>query len=480
MVNAKLNLTFSMIVWLLCSVIFMAASQTPNSDVKDIGIKGGSLGVQTDNYYVAVIIPEGAILENTTVTLTVKPATKWGPFGKNVITGISLKPSGLHFYEPVEVTTCNYLYDISDNDEIFWLKTNMLAIPCIDHSVSTDENVVTGTTYLSGNFVVASPTINEVLQQAKRLMDFYGSTEEQLPASVTQKNKGPNPDIEYPEEGDCMGWQEVIKVVRGMIRYCERANMAGKTYESGLWRQYIDEFMRKAVDNFLKKPIPEDPCGLYLWAAQAYAELEISTGVNVGPDPSALQERLASILDRCMFRFTLETRVWINRKERWDDGGTVDEHMNRHGTYYFNVPFYKTSQKVDDLEVQGSGEETIEYEKKVTVGDKERNESKSGVRKVTDVKGSLYLTSSDVGLHKIEATVSLYFQHNIKSKSWGVGYGSTGKYDLSSVDNAKSKETKTFLVDNYESKIGDDNAGWSMKVVLLQEPSGKDKPTECW
>ncbi len=462
-----------------------ALTQSASSDTQEISNQGGALMVQTDDYFVTVDIPAGALPEAITLTLSVKPATKWGPFIRNMIKGISIQPSGVLFYEPVRISACSYSdYELTENDGIFLLETNQLAIPCGDHDVSMDEGMIAGTSYESGNFVIASPSFGEVNQQAERVMEYARRRSgNDLSGTIPQQRHGPCPDIDSPEEGDCMGWQYTQKVVRGMLDYCKRAILAGKTYEEEIWRQEINEFAQKAINDFLKKPVPDEPCGLYLHAAMKYREMELLGLVSSeAADSSPLDKRLTSLFDNCLYRFTLETREWIKRKERRDDDAQVDEELNRHGLYYFSMPIFGLSgTEMFGEKVNGNGSESIFYKKSFVLDKKQRHETKSGERRVTDVKGGVYLKSHGPNYDTLEVEVALYFQHDIKSRAWGSGYGSTGSYDNSSSDNSKSKETKKFVLGNYTKKYGDEKAGWSYTVTFTPPPQPGDKPPrECW
>jgi hypothetical protein len=476
------RLTVAMI--LIIAATAFASAQSASADTQEIGREGGALTVQTDDYFVTVDIPAGAVLEKTTLTLTVKPVTKWGPFSRNMLRGISIQPSGVLFYEPVRISACSYSdYELTENDGIFLLETNLLAIPCGENDLSLDEGMIAAATYQSGNFVVSSPSFEEVKQQVSRLIEYAGVQANDLPGTVSQQGHGPCPAVNLSEEDDCMGWQYTKKVVTGMLDYCERAILAGKTYEEEIWRQEISDFARKAINEFMNKPVADDPCGLYLHAAMKYREMEIVLGISItdGEDKSLLDKRLTSLLDQCMFRFTLETREWLNREEKRDDGSRVDEELNRHGIYYFNVPLFN-AYKVEgtELVVRGSGSESIYYNKSFVLDNKERNETRSGERRVTDVKGGLYLKSHGPKYDTLEAKVSLYYQHDIRSRAWGKGFGSTGSYDNSTTDNSKSKETMEFVLGNYEKKFGDEKGGSSIKVTFTPPPSGSDAPRECW
>jgi hypothetical protein len=436
--------------------------------------------VQTGDYFVTVDIPAGAVLEKTTLTLSVKPVTKWGPFSRNMLTGISIQPSGVLFYEPVRISACSYSdYELTENDGIFLLQTNLLAIPCGDPEVSAEEVMAAAITYQSGNFAVASPSFEEVKQQASRLIEYAGLVGNSLPGTIPQQGHGPCPGGNLPEEDDCMGWQYTRKVVTGMMGYCERAIMAGKTYEEGLWRQHIEDFAKKAIKEFLNKPMPFEPCGLYFHAARKYREMEIGLGLGISGDDDStpLKELMTSLLNKCLFRFTLETREWFNSKERRDDGGKLDESMNRHGKYSFNVPVFFTSLNgANDMPIRGEGYETVNYRKTFVLDDKERNETKSGERRVIDVKGGVSVGPDG----KWEALVTIFLQNDIRSRAWGKGYGSQGSYDAASTDNSKTKEYYRFLLEDFSETFGDENGGRSRTVTVFAPPSGSDEPHECW
>jgi len=481
--NGNFIIRFMLVILLIGIKPSPAFTQSASEDIREIGKDGGALMVQTDDYFVTVEFPAGALPENTTLTLSVKPVAKWGPFAGNMLTGISIQPSGLMFYEDVKISACNYDYELTENDGIFLLETNQLAIPCGDHDVSVDEGMITGTSYESGNFVIASPSFGEVKQQAERLLEYCGHAGKDLPVTIPQQKRGPCPDYVFSDDDDCMGWQYTKKVVTGMLGYCERAILAGKTYEEEIWRREINDFARKAINEFMNKPVADDPCGLYLHAAMKYREMEIALGISIidGEDKSPLDKRLISLLDQCMLRFTLETREWIKNKQNRDDGSQVDEELNRHGIYYFNVPAYNVY-KVEgtELVVRGSGSESIYYKKSFVLDNKERNETRSGERRVTEVKGGLYIKSHGPQYDTLEARVSLYYQHDIRSRAWGKGFGSTGSYDNSTTDNSKSKETMEFVLGNYEKKFGDEKGGSSIKVTFTPPPTGSDAPRECW
>lgn len=482
--NRSLALNLLISVLLICLMSYTSSAQKASEDMQEIGREGGALTVQTSDYFVTVDIPAGAVLEKTSLTLSVKPVTKWGPFSNNMLKGISIQPSGLIFYEAVRISACSYSeYELTENDEIFLLETNMIAIPCGDHHASTDDGIVTGTVYQTGNFVVSSPTFYEVEQQVERLMVHFGSVTNDTPEISIQHSRGPCASVEAVQDGDCMGWQYVNKVVYGMLRYCQRAGLLGKTYEEELWRQYISDFVRKAIEDFLNKPVPDDPCGLYLWAASKYRELELLGLVSSeAADTSPLDKRLTSLFDNCLYRFTLETREWIKKDEKRDDDAQVREELNRHGIYYFSMPVFGLSgSNMFGEEINGNGSESIFYKKTFVLDNKQRNETKSGERRVTDVKGGVYLKSHGPKYDTLEVNVALYYQHDIKSRAWGSGYGSTGSYDNSTTDKSKSKETKQFVLGNYTKKYGDEKAGWSYTVTFNPPPQPGDKPPrECW
>lgn len=456
-----------------------ANSQNEDSDTMEIGIKGGSLGVQNEKFYVTVSIPEGALLENKTLTLSVNQGIKWGPFAKNVITGISLKPEGLFFMDKIEITACSYNHDVTIHDAIFWLKNNNLAIPCGNQRFSTDEGTVTGNTYISGNFILATPSEKEILQEAQRMMSYYPVSEVRKPVTAQQQKKGPNTDLDRSYESDCIRWQEVNTVLDGVVKYIDLAQAFGNFKEDEKWQNYGKQYLQEAIDDFLAKPFPDNPCGNFMWATNHYIQAEELWGLNINMDKSPLMERYEAVVDQCSYQFSLETREWINRKERRDDGGTVDEKLNRYGIYKFHIPWMEfiNSGKTD---VKGQGSETIQYEKKTTVANKERNNTISGTRKVTDIKGGVSASYNEYGEADIQVDIILIFKNDIKSRSWGKGYGSTGNYDSFSENTSESKEDKRFPLMNFEKKYGDESFGSSIRVVILNKPDWRDRSRECW
>jgi len=170
---------------------------------------------------------------------------------------------------------------------------------------------------------------------------------------------------------------------------------------------------------------------------------------------------------KCFASFTLETHEWINNGYKRDDGGTVDEHLERKGMYEFSLPIISPSRGNVSV-ATGKGSETINYKKVFTLGKKQRNETKTGVRRLTDVKGSIFIAGDGT----MTASITLYLKNDIHSRAWGKGYGSTGSYDYASVDTSQVKETKSFLLSDHVKKFGDHKGGWSQTIAFFPSPFG--------
>lgn len=172
---------------------------------------------------------------------------------------------------------------------------------------------------------------------------------------------------------------------------------------------------------------------------------------------------------KCFASFTLETHEWINNEYKRDDGGTLDEHLERKGMYEFSLPIISPS-RGNVAVAAGKGSETINYKKVFTLGKKQRNETITGVRRLTDVKGAVFIAADGT----MRASITLYLKNDIHSRAWGKGYGSTGSYDYASVDTSQVKETKSFLLSDFVNNYGygDHKAGSSTAVRFFPSPFG--------
>lgn len=133
----------------------------------DISVEGGFLQVSDESgNIIRVTFPPGAIMDSTTVSLTVLGEHKELPIHEQQLRSIEIRPLDMNLYRPVEISI-EYHEAMGDieNAALFRVRSEDWLTPLSDHEYSDDGKSMTASTLFPGDFAEGKMTLEQVNTQ---------------------------------------------------------------------------------------------------------------------------------------------------------------------------------------------------------------------------------------------------------------------------------------------------------------------------
>ena len=500
------------ICWYLLQVTILslrvaAASLSPDiRESEQIGTKGGSIMAEdpVTGTSVGIYFPEGALAEQTTVTLVLHGSPLPKVIGKTHINGVTVLPEGLLLLEKVRIEVYNPSVEVMESTILYRIAGQQFIIPLGNQVAHVEENYIEGTFYITGRFSIGTPTPAEVAAQCRKLAAYHPSRPLACYGDETGKEislitdyahyefpgrGGPSVVIagDYPAvlsctaavDEECLRWQKALTKIEAIMTWIEFHQRNGNTSAENAEKRNAENTLQEAIDNYLNKASPSNRCGSYIKAAAKYLEAATLLGMNLG-DESPIAQHFNQLVDECSFVFSVETREWINHpKEELDDGATFEEKSNWYGTLKCHISWNEFI-ATGTQKIRGSGNMHLHYEKHWEGDEKESHTITNASWTSEKIEGAVQVSDDGHGQLQGDAHVTIYWDQHTTTRIYGKRAGGE-PYDESGSDNRSYKENKSFPLKNFEETIGNKTAGRSIKVFILKSPGdGRDNPDDCF
>lgn len=477
----------------------------------DIDCNGGSIMAEDpeSGITVEVYFPENSLRERKTITLVLHGTKQPGVIGKTHINGFTILPQDLRLLEEAKIEVYNPPVDVTKSMILYRVVNNQFIIPLGSQVQHLDEGYIEGTSYLTGRFSLGTPTSTEITAQSKMLFSFNparpladrNTEPARQPVLIAEKRsmfefssaKGPFiesgfvcSDFYYSPsvaDDDCLQWQKVLTQVEGHVTWMNQRRLSGADQSSSASSEQsnAERALKHGIESYLSKQSGANRCGGYLKAAEKYRATAIKLGMNAG-EWSLIDQRYKQLQNECSFEFSVETREWINHpKETLDDGATFEEKSNWYGTIRCNIPPTEFGM-VQPRIMAGMGNMNLHYEKHWVGDEKEDHIETNGTWKTGKITGSASFIANEAGIRlPADASVTIYWDQDVTTRIWGRALKDK-PYDESGTETKSTKENKRYpLKHGYEEKIGNEQAGRSIRVIVLRNPFDmRDDPNECF
>ncbi len=510
--NRIKHLKGSLALTVLNLVLFFPITATPlSSDISEtaqIGRKGGSIMIEDPKtgMSVGLSVPEGALTENTDLTLVIHGAKQPGVLAKCNINGISLLPESLLFQEKVRLEVYNPPpeMEVTQLMILYRVINSQFIIPLGNIEHHTDEGWIAGTLYSTGRFSLGTPSPAEISAQCKRLaawnparpLALSGEDKEiMLHLSAIDESYdfyaagGPSalyPDASpaagfnmVPDVADCLRWQKALTQVEAHLTWVEQHKWTGNTEGEKSEQANAEKALQDAIDDYLEKAPPANLCGSYIKAAAKYLDSAKRLGMDTAGN-SRIARHFNDLLDKCAFTFSVEVHEWImHPKEKLKDGATLEEKSNTYTTLKCYTP-WNEFMATGTQKIRGEGNRSVSYEMHWVGDEKNEHNTISGNWKVEKIEGAIQQYVDDHSEQTMLANISIYWKKDVTTHVWGKT--PMGTYDESGTDDGTLVEHKSYPLENgYTEKIGNANAGLSLRVFILKAPGdGRDDPNDCF
>lgn len=477
----------------------------------EIDCNGGSIMAEDpeSGVTVGVYFPENSLRERKTIILVLHGTKQPGVIGKTHINGFTILPQDLRLLEEAKIEVYNPPVDVTKSMILYRVVNNQFIIPLGSQVQHLDEGYIEGTFYITGRFCLGTPTSAEITAQSKILSSFDPALSlaamnveaANHPLLIAENSymyefpsaKGPFIESGYissafynssPVAGDdCLQWQKVLTQVEGHVTWMNQRRLSGADQSSSASSEQAnaERALKHGMESYLSKQSGANRCGGYLKAAEKYRETAIKLGMNVG-EWSFIDQRYRQLQMECSFEFTVETHEWINHpKETLDDGASFEEKSNWYGTIRCNIPPSEFG-GVQPRIMAGMGNMNLHYEKHWVGDEKEDHMETNGKWEAAKITGSARFLANEAGIRlPADASVTIYWDQDVTTRIWGRALKDK-PYDESGTETKSTKENKRYpLKHGYEEKIGNEQAGRSIRVIVLRNPFDmRDDPNECF
>ncbi|MDZ7633916.1 MAG: hypothetical protein U5L72_05545 [Bacteroidales bacterium] len=454
---------------------------------------------------VGLSFPEGALTEDTEVTLVIHGTKQAGVITKCHINGISILPKTLLFQEKVSIDVYNPPVVVTREMLLYRVVSTQFIMPLGSHEQHLEENWISGTIYAGGTFSTGTPTATEIASQCRKLAAYnparplaYAGEESDTPVSLPEKMNNmyefyacggpfagppdeylPSPICTTADDEECMRWQKALTKIEAHMTWVEQYIYTKNPEAEQAERRAAEDDLQEAIDGYLKKASPANKCGSYIKAAAKYTESATLLGMNIR-DESPIAQQFNKLVDECSFVFAVETRFWINQpKEKRKDGSSYEEKLNNYTTIKCYTP-WNEFQATGTQKVRGEGERSITWDKHWVGDEKEDHMTVTSAWKVEKIEGAISQYVDDHGEQTMLANISIYWKETTSTRIWGKN--PHGPYDVSGTETKTSVEHTSYNLENgYSENIGNESSGHSLRVYILKSPGdGRDDPDDCF
>lgn len=501
----------SMAILLLAAILPSPAYTAPLfTDTKSetvIGPDGGSLEAEDPitGATFMVSFPVGALPEKTTITLVIYGSPKPAVLGKTNTNGIAILPEGMLLMEKASLSVFNPPGDVSKGMILYHIAGGQFIIPLGSQSINEDENWIEGTLYMTGKVGLGTPTTAEATAQSRKLSTYnpalllaYAGEESDKLANIANDNyclysfgasggpffsdydqTGSIPEVSVADPAECMRWQRALTKVEAHMTWVEHYIYMNNPEAEQVERDRARGALQDAIDNYLKRPSPENRCSSYTRAAAKYTEAATLLGMNVeGEAPIA--QHFNQLVNECSYVFTVEARQWGIQPKGMDLGGMFESKLTIYTMLTCHVPWNQFI-RTGNQSVQGSGKQNEHYESHWVGDEKESHEVWDNSYTVQKIEGAIHVSEDEFGQLSREAHLTIYWECKTKIHFWG--RTPEGNYDENAGGTKTIEENKIYSLDppNNTWSEGSAQSGASYKAFVVKQPGdGRYDPDDCF
>ena len=284
---------------------------------EDITPYGGTLQVSDESgNLVTITFPPGAVMDTTTVTLTLSGEQSELPIDERQLRTFEIRPLEINLYEPV-VITIEYITPISEIEKsaLFRVRSDERLTPLSDHSYPEDKSSMTATTLFFGEFAEGTMTLEQVNTQFDLLISSLGISWKKSQQSMQQETLALSDCGIYKEAWD--NWKESIG---GFLSFFELRIMRGhydnlppgqNTLEEDL-KLLCENVVGKGVQEVLDMGMPEDPCCRdYRHTIASMLESMMFLDCDQNPVYDLVDDRFNEVLNDCSASLTINSEMNI-------------------------------------------------------------------------------------------------------------------------------------------------------------------------
>ena len=240
-------------------------------DVEDISTSaeitpyGGTLQATDESgNVVTVTFPPCALMDTTTVTLTILGTHRDLPIEERQIRAFKIEPGNLVLYEPALISV-DYQTAMEDIESaaIFRLHSDDWLIPLSDHDYPNGNSTVEATTLFPGTFAEGTMTIEQINSQLDLLESSMGIMLKSTGTSAGNTNIFSSGCEEYKA-----AWDDWTETAAAFLKFFEMRELLGYYDDLPPGERTFQEDCEKVCTNIIEKGVqdvlelgePQDPC----------------------------------------------------------------------------------------------------------------------------------------------------------------------------------------------------------------------------
>lgn len=313
---------------------------------KEIDSSGGFITLHDDRgFEVTLDIHRNALTEPTIITMTSLLFPTPDPIANNIVPGVIIEPKGLPLNEPARLKIALTKGAIgSDPACVYWVEQSDLVMPIANQQIDTENNYIEGEIYHFSTYSAGKPTEQEIINQVDRAKQEIGTNTD---SSGMHAYNGPS---------GYKGWQGTYTNMNGFAEWAQMLQAFGNDAAAEKAIDGVKAALTQGIKDFLKVPVPDEPCGWYFNELKKYADPAMTLLDSSSQAHQDISNRLDEILNKCSYRFSLEIELidkvdTDTRKIQDIYGGNVN----------FYLPFYGVDKEFGGIEGEGNLTRTYHY-----------------------------------------------------------------------------------------------------------------------
>ena len=371
-----------------------------------IGPSGGNITLRNNTgYTVELSFPEGAVNKPVHVTVTLAGKNIRNPITNTVFPGLYVEPENLLLKKPatLRITFPPSVENVNDIC-LFCIMRDDYVVPL--GNLSYGSHSLQGEIYFLKNYAGGIPTGQEILGQTQKAVKspHTGNTDTH---STRSSSGGGCPPLGF-------GWQGTQTDIHGLLQWASMLSALGNDAGAAKAIHAAETAADNAIKDFLKRNIPDKPCGNYTRAAWQYFQL--SKMLEVSDETSkAIEDRALSMAEQCAIQFSIKIdRQIINN-------GNEKQNIQSIGVVYGHIPRSDFSDAEATASAHGTLSYSMNYEWIYNNAMKYKSTANaSGTIDVT-CDGHTYVKETNGGQPEIRLKASLHFKENISGTSCDTG-----------------------------------------------------------
>jgi len=285
----------------------------------DIGPFGGELQVQDESgNVITVSFPPGAVMDTTSVTLTLLGKYKELPVDERQLRAFEIVPKDLSLYEPVVITIeYDMLMDEIEHAALYCMQSITWLTPLMNHDYNVAKSSLSASTLKLGEFAEGKMTLEQVITQFDLLKENLG-----IEWSSAEKSAKLNETIYLGGSSHKKTWDDHKAFAGTVLKILELLELKkfyedppdGSTLEEDI-KKICDKILRPGVEEVLEKGLPEDPCSLDYTRTLGNMMADMSVhGCVENKEFEALKERYHQMLRDCQSFLSITTVLNIEEQ----------------------------------------------------------------------------------------------------------------------------------------------------------------------